>query len=86
MPNGLYNLEYVVPLGSAINILGSKALTANIISDLRSKENFRHRAYELEVLAFLKIVERSLILLEHELPLPKDAKNPMQKLAKYILR
>ncbi|MEM1813953.1 MAG: hypothetical protein QXE04_01545 [Thermoplasmatales archaeon] len=79
MPNGLHSLGYVVPLGSAINILGSKALTANIINDLRSKENFYHRAYELEVLAFLKIVERSPILLEHELPLPKDAKKPDAK-------
>jgi len=71
-----YSLGEIVPLGSAIKVLGgAENLHPQALSDLQSKQNFHHRAYELEVLAFLKIQNPSIIL-EHELSTDKSSKKP----------
>jgi hypothetical protein len=66
----------MVPLVSAIKVLGS--LTTDDIEKLRSNENFRGKAYELEVIAFLKLIHGQ-VLREFEFG-PKHVKKPDAKL------
>lgn len=73
------SLEQVVPLGSAIRVLGgAKSLPSkfsNAIGELQSKEGFFSRDYELEVMAWLKI-SGYVNMFEEELKRNKSASAP----------
>jgi hypothetical protein len=72
---GLHSLSAMIPLASAIKVLGS--LVTDDIEKLRSNENFRGKAYELEVIAFLKLTYGQ-VLREFEVG-PKHVKKPDAK-------
>jgi hypothetical protein len=73
---GLHSLSAIIPLASAIKVLGS--LATDDVEKLRSNENFWGKTYELEVIAFLKLIYGK-VLREFEFG-PKHAKKPDAKI------